>query len=96
MCTFVCLDCLDDSDCATAASCNAGVCECNAGVPALIGSSASDTTSTCVECTSSDFGSCEPNDSCDTSTNLCVGKCCCCIAFVLFFYLFQCMKLSIE
>ena len=67
------LDCLDNTDCATGASCTSNVCGCNAGTPVLVGDSASDTAVECVECTSSNFGSCEPNDSCDTSTNLCVG-----------------------
>ena len=68
------LDCLDNSDCATGASCDAGVCSCNTGTPVLVGDSASDTSDECVECTSTDFGSCAEFDSCDTSTNLCVGK----------------------
>ena len=69
----LCLDCLDNSDCATGASCNAGVCACNVATPVLVGDSASDTSNECVECTSTDFGSCEQYDSCDTSTNVCVG-----------------------
>ena len=67
------VDCLDNSGCATGASCNAGVCGCNTGTPVLVGNSASDTSDECVECTASDFGSCEEFDSCDTSNNACVG-----------------------
>ena len=63
-----------DSDCAAGASCAAGVCSCDTETPVLVGDSASDTSSECVECTDSDFGSCESNDSCDTANNVCVGK----------------------
>ena len=71
---LLCVDCLDNSDCATGASCNAGVCECNSGTPVLVGNSASDTSDECVECTDSNFGSCLATDVCDTSSNDCVGK----------------------
>ena len=80
------IDCLDNSDCATGASCIGGLCGCNTGTPVLVGDSASDTSDECVECTDSNFGSCEPNDSCDTSTNLCVGMLFCYI--LTFVYLF--------
>ena len=69
------LDCLSNAECATGASCNAGVCECNSDTPVLTGDSASDIADICVECTATDFGSCDSNDSCDDSTNLCVGEC---------------------
>ena len=67
------IDCLNNANCAPGASCNAGVCSCNAGTPVLVGDSASDTTDECVECTATNFGSCHAYDSCDTANNVCVG-----------------------
>ena len=50
------------------------LCNCNnADTPVLVGDSASDTSNECVECTSTDFGSCGPNDSCELINNVCVG-----------------------
>ena len=69
---FLCgVDCLSDSDCATGASCAAGVCSCDVETPVLVGDSAADTSATCVPCTGSDSGSCGVFEVCDAPINTC-------------------------
>ena len=70
-----CLDCLSDSDCATGAICLGGECSCNINIPVLVGGIASNTSATCVECSSSDSSECTSIEVCDTVSNICVGEC---------------------
>ena len=69
-----CSDCLSDSDCATGAVCLSGECSCNSNIPVLVGGIASNTSATCVECSSSDSSECTSIEVCDTVSNICVGE----------------------
>ena len=80
---MIILDCLTDADCAAGAVCTNNTCTASTDTPVCLDGVPSDSGATCVECTAADFGSCEPNDSCDEINNVCVGK-----ARVFFFFFF--------